>query len=204
MPPAPRVPSSPLAQIRRRAGTLSVREALVVTLDEWLGALLRPIPSLLGAVLRWGYFRLTFARLDGFCFIRPGARISYSCGMSVGRNLHLNGGTFIDARGGLTLGNDVLIGPNAVLLTSQHHWRDPSRPIVVQGHEMAPTRIGDDVWIGANAVVLPGVHIATGTVVGAGAVVTEDTQPYSIVAGVPARLVGTRPPPPGAPAAPSG
>jgi acetyltransferase-like isoleucine patch superfamily enzyme len=176
----------------------------VLFLDEWPAALLRPIPGFLGAVLRWAYCRLTFARLDGFCFIRPGARIHYSCGMSVGRNLHLNGGTFLDARGGLTLGNDVLIGPNAVLLSSQHHWRDPSLPIVVQGHEMAPTSIGDDVWIGANAVVLPGIRVATGTVVGAGAVVTEDTQPYSIVAGVPARSMGTRPPPPDADAAPGG
>jgi acetyltransferase-like isoleucine patch superfamily enzyme len=202
MAPDPRPDSaSPLAQIRRLAGTLSLREAAVVYADEWIGALLRPIPSLLGAALRWAYCRVTFARLDGFCFIRPGARIHYSCGMSVGRNLHLNGGTFIDARGGLTLGNDVLVGPNAVLLTSQHHWSDPSLPIVVQGHELAPTRIGDDVWIGANAVVLPGLHVATGTVVGAGAIVTEDTEPYTIVAGVPAKVVGTRPSPPGDPSA---
>jgi maltose O-acetyltransferase len=191
--------ATPLAQIRRLAGTLSPREAAVVYADEWIGALLRPIPSFLGAVLRWAYCRLSFARLDGFCFIRPGARIAYSCGMSVGRNLHLNGGSFIDARGGLTLGDDVLIGPNAVVLTSQHRWSDPSLPIVVQGHELAPTHIGDDVWIGANAVVLPGLHVATGTVVAAGAVVTEDTAPYTIVAGVPAKVVGTRPPPPDGP-----
>ena len=55
--------------------------------------------------------------------------------------------------------------------------------------------IGDDVWIGGNVVVTPGVTIATGTVVGAGAVVTGDTTPYSIVAGVPARLMGERPRP---------
>ena len=68
--------ATPLAQIRRLAGTLSPREAAVVYADEWIGALLRPIPSFLGAALRWAYCRLTFARLDGFCFIRPGARIA--------------------------------------------------------------------------------------------------------------------------------
>lgn len=177
---------------------MSFRKALGLYLDEWVGTLLRPIPSFLGAFLRWGYYRLAFARMDGFCFIWPGARIHYSSGVSVGRNLHLNGGTFIDARGGLTLGNDVLIGPNVALLTSQHQWTDPSRPIVVQGHVLAATTIGDDVWIGANAVVMPGVTIGTGTVVGAGAVVTQDTEPYSIVGGVPARAIGQRPPPPGA------
>ena len=96
MAPDPRPASvSPLAQIRRLVGTMSLREVTVVYADEWIAALLRPIPSFLGAGLRWAYCRLTFARLDGFCFIRPGARITYSCGMSVGRNLHLNGGTFI-------------------------------------------------------------------------------------------------------------
>lgn len=199
----PPAQTSPLAQMRRLAGTMTVREAIVVYLDEWVAALLRPIPSLLGAGLRWLYCRLTFERLDGFCFIRPGARITYSCGMSVGRNLHLNGGTFIDARGGIRLGDDVLIGPNAVVLSSQHHWSDPSLPIVVQGHELAPTWIGDDVWIGANAVVLPGVRIERGTVVAAGAVVTHDTAPYTIVAGVPAQIVATRPSPPD-PSAPPG
>lgn len=194
--PGPPHSASAIAQLRRLAGTMSPRELLVVYLDEWLGGLLRPIPTLLGATLRWAYCRLVFARLDGFCFIRPGARISYSYGIAAGRNLHVNGGVSIDARGGLTLGDNVLIGPNAVLLTSRHHWSDPSQPIVVQGHELAPTTIGDDVWIGANAVVLPGVTIASGTVVGAGAVVTQDTDPYSIVAGVPARAVGSRPGPP--------
>ena len=87
----------------------------------------------------------------------------------------------------------MLIGPNAVLLTSQHHWSDPSLPVVVQGHQLAPTRIGDDVWICVNAVTLPGVTIGSGTVVGAGAMVTKDTEPYSIVAGIPARAVGSRP-----------
>jgi acetyltransferase-like isoleucine patch superfamily enzyme len=194
--PAPPNPSSVFAQIRRLVATLSFREALVVYLDEWVGAILRPIPSLAGATLRWAYCRLVFARLAGFCFIRPGARISYSYRITAGRNLHVNGGASIDARGGLILGDNVLIGPNAVLLTSQHHWSDPSLPVVVQGHQLAPTTIGDDVWIGANAVILPGVTIASGTVVGAGAVVTKDTEPYSIVAGVPARAVGSRPGPP--------
>ena len=53
--------------------------------------------------------------------------------------------------------------------------------------------IGSDVWLGANAVVLPGVTIADGTVVSAGAVVTKDTEPYSIVGGIPATKIGMRP-----------
>ncbi len=53
---------------------------------------------------------------------------------------------------------------------------------------------GDDVWIGANAVILPGTEVATGTIVSASAVVIQNTEPYSIVAGVPARMIARRRP----------
>ena len=52
--------------------------------------------------------------------------------------------------------------------------------------------IGDDVWIGRRAIIMPGVQIATGTVIGAGAVVTKDTEAFSIVGGVPAKAIGYR------------
>lgn len=173
-------------------------QLVVVLLDEWLGALVRSIPGLTGCVLRYAYFRMTFAKLEGFCFVASGARLTHSYGMRVGRNFHLNSGAFIDARGGLTLGNDVLIGPNSVLVTSNHQWTDPSLPIVVQGHVVDPVTVGDDVWIGASAVILPGVTLGTGTVVAAGAVVTRSTEPYTIVGGIPAEVIGTRPGPPAA------
>jgi acetyltransferase-like isoleucine patch superfamily enzyme len=183
------------AQVLRLVRSLTLRQVVTTYLDEWVGGLLRSIPGFLGCTLRWAYYRLAFARLDGFCFIAAGARLTHTYGIRVGRNLHLNGGAFFDGRGGLTLGNNVLVGPNAVILSSQHHWDDPTLPIVLQGHRLAATTIGDDVWIGANAVITPGVTVATGTVVGAGAVVTTDTEPYSIVAGVPARAIGSRPRP---------
>lgn len=186
---------SPRRQLRRLARTLTVRQALTVYLDEWVWSLVRSVPGLVGCGLRFAYCRCAFARLDGFCFIAPGARLTHTYGIRAGRNLHLNGGTYLDGRGGLTIGNHVLIGPNAVILSSQHQWTDPDVPIVLQGHKLAATSIGDDVWVGANAIVTPGVTLATGTVVGAGAVVTADTQPYSIVAGVPARVIGSRPAP---------
>lgn len=191
--PVPR--ASIPAQVRRFLGTLSARQAGTVWLEQWLGGIARSIPSFVGFGIRYGLYRLLFGRLDGFCFIYPGAYLTHTYGIRAGRNLHVNGGAFFDGRGGLTLGSNVLVGPNAVLLSSQHHWSDPTLPIVLQGHRLAPTTIGDDVWIGANVVIVPGVTIATGTVVGAGSVVTADTEPYTIVAGVPARHIGDRPRP---------
>jgi acetyltransferase-like isoleucine patch superfamily enzyme len=192
--PAPRATLG--AHLRRFAGALGPRRLATVWAEEWIGGLLRSIPGLTGFVLRHALYRVLFAELGGFCLVYPGARLSHTYGIRAGRNLAVNAGVLLDGRGGLTIGSHVLIGPNAVVLSSEHHWSDPGRPIVVQGHRLAPTTIGDDVWIGANVTVTPGVTIATGTVVGAGAVVTADTAPYTIVAGVPARPIGARPRPP--------
>jgi maltose O-acetyltransferase len=193
--PAPRAPGSVTAQVRRFVGTLTIRQLATLWVEEWVGGPLRPLPGMLGFTLRYALYRMLFARLDGFCFLYPGVRLVHTYGIGAGRNLHVNAGAFLDGRGGLTFGAHVLVGPNAVIVSSQHHWSDPALPIVLQGHRIAPTTIGDDVWIGANAVITPGVTIATGTVVGAGAVVTGDTAPYTIVGGVPASPIGTRPRP---------
>lgn len=186
---------SAVAQVIRFVRTVGARRLATIWAEEWVGWLVRSVPGLIGFGLRYLLYRALFARLEGFCFIYPGARLMRTYGIRAGRNLHVNGGVFIDARGGVTFGAHVLIGPNAVIVSSTHHWTDPSRPIVLQGHENAPVTMGDDVWIGGNAVILPGVSVATGTVVAAGAVVTSDTEPYSIVAGVPARPTGERPRP---------
>jgi maltose O-acetyltransferase len=196
VPPPTRV-ASLRALVRGFVGAFSLRTLAVIWTEEWIGTLLRPVPSLTGMVLRYGLYKLLFARLDGFCLIYAGARLFHTYGIRAGRNLHVNSGAYLYGRGGLTIGNHVLVGQNAVVLSSTHHWSDPTRPIVFQGHRAEPVTIGDDVWIGANAVILPGVHVASGTVIGAGAVVSRDTDPYSIVAGVPARKIGERPRPDG-------
>lgn len=183
--------------LRRFLGEFSLWQLIVVWMEEWIGTLLRPIPSLTGCVCRYLFFKLTCKRLAGFGIILDGARLSHSYGLSIGKNFHVNCGAYVYGRGGVTIGDHVLVGQNAVVLSSQHHWSNPNVPIIFQGHRAGPVTIGDDVWIGANAVVLPGVHVATGTVVGAGAVVSRDTNPYSIVAGVPAREIGSRPTPDG-------
>lgn len=185
-----------LSLVRGFLGSFSPRELAVLVAEEYLGLLVRPLPGFEGFLLRYLLYRCLFAQLGGFCFIYPGARLQHTYGIRAGRNLHVNTGAVLYGRGGLTLGSHVLVGPNAVVMSSQHHWSDPSLPIVFQGHRAGPVTIGNDVWIGANAVVVPGVNIADGTVVGAGAVVTQDTTPYSIVGGVPARLIGKRPTPP--------
>jgi galactoside O-acetyltransferase len=94
--------------------------------------------------------------------------------------------------GSITIGDDVLIGPNVVIRSASHRFADPLDLIRNHGHISGPIIIGSDVWLAANVVVLPNVTIGDGAVIAAGAVVTRAVAPLAIVAGVPARQIGTR------------
>jgi maltose O-acetyltransferase len=94
---------------------------------------------------------------------------------------------FDGRRHAIRVGNDVSIGPEASILTLGH---DPQSPdFADKGGDVV---IGDRAWICYRATILPGVSIGEGAVVGAGAVVSRDVEPYTIVAGSPARIVGQR------------
>jgi maltose O-acetyltransferase len=181
-----------LTIIRNYAREHSLRDLLTIAAEQYIGLLLRWIPSFEGIFLRNWFYRTLFKRLDGFAFIYQGAYLDHSQNISAGHSLAINTGAFISARAPLTFGDGVLIGPNVVIVTSNHRYDLDDRPINEQGHDPKPIHIGSDCWIGANAVIVPGVHVADGTIVSAGAVVTRDTEPYSIVAGVPARRIGAR------------
>jgi acetyltransferase-like isoleucine patch superfamily enzyme len=114
--------------------------------------------------------------------------------LSIGSNVSINRGTFITARAQITIGDNVLLGPYVVLNSGDHEYRDSAMPMSRQGHTLAPISIADDVWIGAHAVILKGAVIGRGAIVGAGAVVTGEVEPYTVVAGVPARVIKARPP----------
>ncbi len=107
-------------------------------------------------------------------------------GLRLGSQVDVGEFVVLRASGGLTIGDRVLIAAHAVL-TTRGHPRDLPRWGRV---EDAPIRVEDDVWIGAGAIVLPGVTIGRGSIVAAGAVVTADVLAGSVVAGVPARVVG--------------
>jgi len=91
--------------------------------------------------------------------------------------------------GPVTIGNHVNLAQGITVTALNHNFSDPEKKIDEQGISTTPVTIGDDVWIGANAVVLPGVKIGNHSVVAAGAVVTKDVPPHSLVAGVPAKII---------------
>lgn len=91
--------------------------------------------------------------------------------------------------GPVTIGSHVNLAQGITVTALNHNYKETGKRIDQQGVSTNPVVIGDDVWIGANAVILPGVTISTHSVVAAGAVVTKDVPPHSLVAGVPAKII---------------
>lgn len=91
--------------------------------------------------------------------------------------------------GPVTIGNHVNLAQGITVTALNHNFKDSDKRIDEQGVSTNPVTIGNDIWIGANAVILPGVTIGDHSVVAAGAVVTKDVPPQSLVAGVPAKVI---------------
>lgn len=117
--------------------------------------------------------------------IFPPLRSDCGKNIQVGENVFINSNCEFQDQGGIRIGNNVLIGPNCVFATL-NHLEDPAKR---SGMTPAPIVIEDDVWFGANVCVMPGITIGHGAIVGAGAVVTKDVPPMTIVGGVPAKVL---------------
>jgi len=110
----------------------------------------------------------------------------------LGANVGIGSYTQLNAAGGIEIGNDTLIGPGCAIWSVNHRFQDTDVPIRLQGYDPKRVVIGQDCWIAARAIILPGVQLGAGSVVAAGAVVTESCDPWTILAGVPAKRVGMR------------
>jgi acetyltransferase-like isoleucine patch superfamily enzyme len=113
-------------------------------------------------------------------------------GLHMGDRSNLGAWAYVGCSGLISIGSDVLMGPRVSLLAEDHNLDSSDEPIKAQGVTRKPITVEDDVWLGAGCTVVGGVTVGRGSVVAAGAVVTGDVEPYSVVAGVPARLVRSR------------
>lgn len=108
-----------------------------------------------------------------------------------GKNIHLGKGIFINSgcrfqdQGGITIGDQSLIGHNVVIATLNHKIHPEKRANLIP----APVKIGSRVWIGSNSTILPGITIGDNAIIGAGSIVTKDVPKNTIVAGNPARVM---------------
>jgi len=106
-----------------------------------------------------------------------------------------NSGIGVDCQiyGEVNIGNDVMMGPETIILTRNHKYDRIDLPMRLQGyHPPNPVFIKDDAWIGTRVIILPGVTVGTGAIIGAGAVVTKDVPDYAIVGGNPAKIIRYR------------
>ncbi|NLL71243.1 MAG: acetyltransferase [Epulopiscium sp.] len=141
--------------------------------------------------IRRALCRRIFPYASKTCNIEHGAFFGSGKDIRIGERSGL--GLHCRVQGPLTIGNHVMMGPDVLIYTRNHQIQNAQIPMMDQGDgPTKPVVIEDDVWIGARVIILPGVTIGTGSVVGAGAVVTKDVEPYSIVGGNPAKLIKKR------------
>ncbi|MDE6717813.1 MAG: sugar O-acetyltransferase [Muribaculaceae bacterium] len=109
------------------------------------------------------------------------------CGknLRIGKRVFINSGCKFQDQGGITIGDDVLVGHNCVIATLNHVMDPDRRADMIP----APVKIGDKVWIGANVTILQGVTIGEGAVIAAGAVVNKNVPPRTVAGGIPAKVI---------------
>jgi acetyltransferase-like isoleucine patch superfamily enzyme len=110
-------------------------------------------------------------------------------GISIGNNVGIAQNCFIQARGYVSIGNDVIFGPGVSIFSENHLYGDASIPISKQGVSRQNTIIEDGVWLGAGSTILSGVTIGKNSVVAAGSVVNKNVPPFTVVGGIPAKII---------------
>lgn len=113
-------------------------------------------------------------------------------GLVVGSNVGIAQNCFIQVRGFVSIGSNVMFGPNVSIFSENHGFENTDVPMIKQPTTRKGVVIEDDVWLGTQSVILDGVTIGKGSIVAAGAVVNMSVPPYSIVAGVPAKIIKSR------------
>ena len=126
--------------------------------------------------------------------VKPFAVIQTNRGkISIGKNCSINNFVQIaNSDGNIFIGDHVRIGPSVTILGSSRNYKKKDVLIIEQGFSHDGVTIEDDVLIASGSIILKGCHIGKGAVVGAGSVVTKNVSPYSVVIGIPAKVIGER------------
>lgn len=127
------------------------------------------------------------ARIGKGSYLFRRTEILFPKGLYVGKYSNIGWFTLLDARGGIAIGDNVTIASYVKLITGSHDIDSPD----FEAH-FIPITVGDYAWICTGATICQGVNIGEGAVVAAGAVVTKDVEPYTVVGGVPAKMIGER------------
>lgn len=153
------------------------------------------LKKLIIKIIIWWYNNTKFKKVRKAKNVRIGRKteVMKPENIEIGENSSINGGFLVAGNNSkIVIGNNCLISYNVHMRTRTHNYEKKDMLILEQGEKENSIIIGNDVWIGYGAQIMPGVHIGNGAVVGAGAVVTRNVEPYTVVAGVPARPIKER------------
>jgi acetyltransferase-like isoleucine patch superfamily enzyme len=151
------------------------------------------VPGPFGNLLRSRYLARRMKSAGKNLVVMAGCRFRSVEKLVIGDNVNIGFDNFLQAHGGLTIGNDTSFAPGVKIWSVNHDYDDPDLPIVAQGSTPKPVLIGSNVFIAANAFILPGTTLSDGCIVSAGAVVGGKAYPpFAILAGNPARVIGYR------------
>jgi acetyltransferase-like isoleucine patch superfamily enzyme len=113
-------------------------------------------------------------------------------GLIIGNNVGISQNCFIQVRGMVQIGSDVIFGPGVFLFSENHNFNNTDELLTAQGEIRTGVKIENNVWVGAGSIILDGVKIGTGSIIGAGSVITKNVAPFSIMGGVPGKLIRCR------------
>ncbi len=139
--------------------------------------------------MRYSLLRSMARRCGLNVMVGPHVEIRSPENLSIGDNVSIHRGCYIDATGDVVIGNDVSIAHSTSILSFEHTWNDSNKPIKDNPSKLKAVSIENDVWVGCGVRILAGVRIESRSIVAAGAVITKDVPATSIVGGVPARVL---------------
>jgi maltose O-acetyltransferase len=155
--------------------------------------ILRHMPYKIGRFLRNHIYPCFFKKVGKNVNFMEGIIFKYPSEIVIGKNVTVNQDCFIVGKGGLLMGDDVMIGAGCKIVTTTHNALTTKRSMLEQGMSFEKITIGNDVWFGFNVVVLKGCNIGNGVILAAGCVLTtKEVEDYTIWGGVPAKKIGTR------------
>ena len=117
---------------------------------------------------------------------------NFGIGLEIGNNVGIAQNCFIQVRGRVIIGNNVIFGPGVSIFSENHNFDNPDLPVSIQGETRKGVIIEEGVWIGTRAVILDGVKIGKNSIIAAGSIVNKDVPSYTIVGGVPAKIIKSR------------